>query len=122
MFAVKIVTSLALVLALTISVGAPVCCAIGDCCHVEQPVEHATCGCCAPEPKPASPNPPCDCDDHDMELSTPPHQSAFDHDSVAVLDLDTAFVHAIPESVPQASEALTRPTAPHAGLTLPLLL
>lgn len=113
--------NLVLLLALTMCVGEPACCAMGDCCHEVRHAEHKACSCCPPASEP-SPHAPCDCDDH-REVSTPPAKFTFDIELVAVFDLDTTIAAAtIPSPRAPVPEALSPPAAPHAGLTLPLLL
>jgi len=125
---VRLATVVTLLLAMTASFGRPACCVMGDCCVVAAAVEtkretEKTCSCCAPEraPEPAKPA-PCDCDDHQIDHSTPPHGTEFEHPLALVGLLEIGAPVATIFSVATVGEHVEPPRAFDEALNLPLLL
>ncbi|MHC4958956.1 MAG: hypothetical protein ACYTGN_11335 [Planctomycetota bacterium] len=118
--------ALALVAALALVVGSPVCCAFGDCCEdvvAEQPAD-ASCCCCEEEQEQPQPHQPdCECQQKDQPLHAAAHAPAFDHDTGPLVALlydelvAPATAHAVATERTRAP-----PRTAHAAVSLPLLL
>jgi hypothetical protein len=123
-----------LLLAATVAVGRPVCCAFGDCCPAaqERAAQEAartrSCSCCKnkkkqQEPQPVAPaTPPCDCHDHHAKISTPDRGHVFASlELVAiVVPVEVCTVPAVVRTT--APESTVPPIHAQPALNLPLLL